>query len=100
MGFTVLYHQAVEHDISEAKNWYKSRQKGLEKRFASEVKSTLLHLSKNPLLFEIKYKSVRVSYINIFPFGVHFHCNEVTKTITVLGIFHTSLNPEKWASRI
>jgi hypothetical protein len=99
MSFTVLYHRAVEHDISEAKNWYKNRQKGLEKRFTSEVKLTLLQLSKNPLLFETKYRGVRVAHTKIFPFGVHFHCNEVTKIITILGVFHTSLNPERWENR-
>lgn len=100
MSFTVLYHRAVEHDISEAKDWYKNRQKGLEKRFTSEVKHTLLHLSNNPLLFEAKYKSVRIAHTKNFPFGVHFNCNEVTKTITILGVFHTSLNPERWKKRL
>lgn len=100
MNYIVLYHQAVKKDISEAKNWYQSRRKGLEKRFASEVKSSIIHLSEDPYLFEKRYKDVRIIFTRVFPFGVHFHLNESTKTITILGVFHTSLSPDKWTKRI
>ena len=86
-------------DVLEAKNWYKTQQKGLEKRFANEVKTTINYFIKNPLLFQEKYKKVCIAFTEVFPFGIHYHLNEETKTITVLGVFHTSLSPSKWLKR-
>jgi hypothetical protein len=37
MNYTVINHKEVKNDVQQAKDWYKSQQKGLEKRFASEV---------------------------------------------------------------
>jgi hypothetical protein len=78
----------------------KTKQKGLDKRFANEVKITLNYLIKNPLLFQIKYKTVRTAFTEVFPYSVHYHLNEKTKTSTVLGIFHTSISPSKWIKRL
>ncbi|MGV1012397.1 MAG: type II toxin-antitoxin system RelE/ParE family toxin [Flavobacterium sp.] len=100
MSYIVINHKEVKNDVLQAKDWYKSKQKGLEKRFSNEVKNTLNYLIKNPLLFQIKYKTVRTAYTEVFPFGIHYHVNEKTKTITVLGIFHTSVSPDNWLKRL
>ena len=100
MIFTVINHKEVKNDVFVAKDWYKRQEQGLEKRFAAEVKSTILYLSKNPFLFQIKYRNVRTAYTEVFPYGVHYHVNKNTKTITVLGIFHTSISPSQWNSRL
>lgn len=36
----------------------------------------------------------------VFSYGVHYHINEDTKTITILGVFHVSLGPDKWQNRL
>ncbi|WP_269225169.1 type II toxin-antitoxin system RelE/ParE family toxin [Flavobacterium eburneipallidum] len=100
MSYTVINHKEVKNDVLQVKNWYKSQQKGLEKRFANEVRITLNFIIKNPLLFQVKYKTVRAAYTEIFPYAVHYHLNEKTKTITLLGVFHTSLSPDKWLDRL
>ncbi len=100
MNYTVINHKEVKNDVLKVKDWYKSQQKGLEKRFAIEVKITLNYLIKNPLLFQVKYKTVRTAYTAIFPYGVHYHLNEKSNTITVLGIFHTSISPDQWLKRV
>jgi hypothetical protein len=100
MSYTVINHKEVKNDVLQAKDWYRSQQKGLEKRFASEVKTTLNYLIKNPLLFQIKYKTVRTAFTEVFHYGVHYHLNKNTKTITVLGVFHTSISPSKWEKRL
>lgn len=100
MSYTVINHKEVKNDVLDAKNWYKGQQKGLEKRFASEVKITLSYLIKNALLFQVKYKTVRTAFTEVFPYDVHYHLNEETKTITILGLFHTSISPGKWLKRL
>ena len=100
MSYTVINHKEVKNDVLQAKDWYRSKQIGLEKRFAKEVKNTLSYLIKNPLMFQVKYKSVRTAYIEVFPYGVHYHLNKNSKTITVLGLFHSSVSTDKWEKRL
>ena len=49
MTYAVINHKEVKNDVQQAKEWYKNQQKGLEKRFANEVKRTLNYIIKNPL---------------------------------------------------
>jgi hypothetical protein len=100
MIYTVINHKEVKNDILQAKYWYKNQQKGLEKRFAIEVKNTLNYLVNNPLLFQIKYKTVRIAYTEVFPYSVHYHLDEIEKSIKILGVFHTSLATDKWLKRM
>ncbi|MDQ5929256.1 MAG: hypothetical protein QG594_1034 [Bacteroidota bacterium] len=100
MSYTVINHKEVKNDVLKAKEWYKTKEKGLEKRFSNEVKNTLKYLIKNPFLFQIKHKTVRTAYTEVFPYGIHYHINEQTKTITIIGIFHTSISPDKWLKRL
>ena len=100
MIYTVINHKEVKNDILQAKDWYKNQQKGLEKRFAIEVKNTLIYLVNNPLLFQIKYKTVRIAYTEVFPYSVHYHLDEIEKSIKILGVFHTSLATDKWLKRL
>lgn len=100
MIFTIQNHKEVKNDVLEAKNWYKNQQNGLEKKFAFEIKRTINYIIKNPLLFQIKYKNARTAYTEIFPYGVHYVFDEKTKSITIIGVFHTSISPTKWTERL
>jgi hypothetical protein len=93
-------HKEVRNDVLQAKEWYKTQQSGLEKRFSAAVKDTIETLISNPLLFAIKYKTVRTAYTAVFPYAVHYHVNEELKTITILGVFYTALSPENWLNRL
>lgn len=96
MKYIVVYNTDAEQDIKKAKKWYKKQLQGLEKRFALSVKEAIHYIIDNPLLFEKKYRETRVVFTKVFPFGVHYHFNEDTKTITILAILHTSINPDKY----
>ena len=100
MSYTVINHKEVKNDVLQAKEWYKIKQNGLEKRFANAINITLNYVVKNPFLFQVNYKNVRTAYTEIFPYGIHYCINEATDTITVLGIFHTSISPDKWLKRL
>ncbi len=100
MSFVIINHKEVKKDILEAKFWYKNQQNGLEKQFASEVKKSIAYLSENPFLFNMKHKTIRIVFTEHFPYSIHYHINVEIKTIIILGIFHTSISPEKWSSRL
>lgn len=86
-------------DISEAAAWYNSKQKGLGKRFTKEVRSKVLFIRENPKACAIRYDEIRCAVLDVFPFMVHYTIDEANKTIIVVAIFHTSLNPERWMKK-
>jgi len=89
----------AKEDIQEAAKWYNKQQKGLGKRFTAEVRENVHFIMQNPKALNIRYKNVRTTVLNIFPFMVHYTIDEKNKTIIVSAVLHTSRNPELWKSR-
>lgn len=100
MKYTVINHKQVKNDVLQAKEFYKDKRNGLEKKFTNEVKAVITHIIKNPFQFQKKYKNVRIAFTKVFPFAVFYHFNKKTNTITILGVFHTSMSPDTWAKRL
>lgn len=92
MKYKIIYHINAENDIKHIQKWYKTQQDGLEKRFSLAVKDTIKYIIQNPLLFEVKYKNIRVAYTRVFPYGVHYLIHN--NTIKILAIMHTSKKPK------
>ena len=89
----------AKQDISEAANWYNSKQKGLGKRFTQEVRSKVLLISQNPKISAIRYDDVPTAVLDVFPFMIHYTVDDQNKTVIISAVFHTSLNPDRWKER-
>ena len=96
MRWSVNITPEAKLDIQEGISWYSGKQKGLGKRFHKEVKNSIVRIEKNPF-YAIKYSQVRCMPISKFPYLIHFTIEESNKAIIILGVLHTSLNPdENW----
>jgi hypothetical protein len=73
--------------------------KGLDIRFTAEVRKNVHFIRQNPKASNIRYKNVRATVLNIFPFMIHYTIDEKNKTIIVSAVLHTSRNPELWKNR-
>jgi plasmid stabilization system protein ParE len=89
----------AKEDIREAAQWYNKQQKGLGKRFTTEVREKVHFIRQNPKASNIRYKNVRTTVLNIFPFMVHYTIDEKNKTIIVSAVLHTSRDPVLWKNR-
>jgi plasmid stabilization system protein ParE len=89
----------AKEDIREAAKWYNKQQNGLGKRFTAEVREKVHFIRQNPQASNIRYKNVRITVLNMFPFMLHFTIEEKNKTIIVSAVLHTSRNPELWKNR-
>ena len=89
----------AKQDISEAANWYNSKQKGLGKRFTQEVRSKVLLISQNPKISAVRYDDVPAAVLDVFPFMIHYTVDDQNKTVIISAVFHTSLNPDRWKER-
>ncbi len=99
MRYQIIYLPLVYEDIKETNDFYNSRLKGLGKEFVNTLKLEFRSIQKNPLLFEIKYNTTRIAFIDRFPFGIHFEIQENTSCIVVKGVYHTARNSEIWYER-
>ena len=87
---------AAKLDISAAANWYNSKQHDLGKQFVQEIRSKTLLIKHNPKIYPVRYKNIRTTVLDVFPFMIHYTFDESNKTILIVGVFHTSLNPDRW----
>jgi plasmid stabilization system protein ParE len=56
-------------------------------------------IAQNPAIFQVRYREVRIAFLNKFPFGVHFKIDANRETIVILAVLHTSQNPQIWLDR-
>ena len=81
-------------DIQKAIDYYESKQIGLGEYFYQIVDEHIGAITKNPF-FQIRYKDYHGLPIHKFPFIILYYIEEENKTIYLLSIFNTSLNPTK-----
>jgi plasmid stabilization system protein ParE len=84
-------------DILDAYSWYESRRQGLGDDFELCLEAGLDQIKRNPLLFQNRYNQLHIHFIDRFPYGIHYLIEEYT--VKVIGIFHTSQDPQKWIIR-
>ena len=97
--YKVIILPVAKQDIKDAAHWYNRQEKGLGKRFTRQVRDKIKHLQNNPKSVAIRYEDIRTVIVNVFPFMIHFSIDEQNKSLVIVAVYHTSLNPEKWKSR-
>lgn len=95
MIFEIVIEPRAILDIQSAIDYYESKQIGLGERFYEIIDEYLKILSNNPF-FEIRYKDYRGLPIKNFPFIIFYFIDEKIKTVYVMSVFNTSLNPSRY----
>ena len=90
----------AKSDLSDASKWYEKQQKGLGKRFLSEMKAAFEIICKSPEGFPIRYDDYRIYFTKTFPYGIHYQYIASKNEIHVMAVFHTARNPQIWEQRI
>ena len=96
MKFKKLVSLSVQKSLKESAFYYDSKQKNLGMRFLQEVNLTSDYICENPLVFQIRYDTIRIAFLENFPYGIHYEYIEDENQINIYAVFHTSLNPEIW----
>jgi plasmid stabilization system protein ParE len=89
---TIILFEAAQ-DFKEANLWYKkTKVEGLAQRFSKTVKANIKHLQKNPALFAIRYRNVRISHLAKFPYAIHYIIDN--DIILITAITHNARDPK------
>lgn len=99
-NYKIAYFDEVENDLAEARIWYKSMGKGLEKRFAKAVKEAILKLQRVPTAYAIRYKNIRIAYPVVFPYAIHFYVDKEKSLIVIIAIIHAHRNVDYVRNRL
>lgn len=97
MAYKLITSPQTENDIEQAVEYYLDIRTELAKQFLTELKAVKKYIHKNPEKIQIRYKNVRVAFLKKFPYGIHFTFSQ--NTITIIAVFATADNPDKWNAR-
>lgn len=102
MSWQVVVRPEVEHDVSEAAEWYDSQQAGLGSEFREEVIQVLDALAVNPLLYSRRHprKDIRWRYPERFPYRVIYEVREAENVIVVAAVLHAARHDRHWKRRV
>ena len=93
--FTIIFSSRAQKEITKAWEWYEERQHSLGDRFIEELMSCVQLIKKTPERYPSKFKSYKETKISVFPFLIIYRLNRKKKSIRIVSVFHTSLNPRK-----
>tara|TARA_Y100000814_G_C12248460_1_gene374134 strand:+ start:463 stop:759 length:297 start_codon:yes stop_codon:yes gene_type:complete len=98
MNYDLVISEEARLDIIDAFSWYELQREGLGFDFELCLEAGIEEIIRNPLAFELKYRSLRAFYIARFPYGIHYVVEG--KIIFVLAVLHTSRSPSNWEDRL
>ncbi len=100
MGYKIKLLPIVRTDLRKAKKWYNKKKEGLGDEFKIEVDKEIEYIGTYPEHYQRKYKELRQSLVQRFPYAIFYQVEEEHKMIVIFGVLHTSRNPEMARNRI
>lgn len=97
--YKILIDEEAISDITEAAEWYEEALSGLGKRFKEHTKKQINTLKKVPFSGAIRNESTRGLIVKRFPFVIYYIVNDLSKTVEIHAVLHTSRNPTIWKNR-
>lgn len=74
----------VPEDIQFAIDWYNFQQKGLGKKFFTQLSKELSTIQKNPLAFAVRHHEVvRCKLVKKFPYLIHYMVDKKHNRIVI-----------------
>jgi toxin ParE1/3/4 len=95
MSYKIVFEPRSIFDIQDAIDYYDSKQLGLGEYFFHTLEEHIEVITKSPF-FQVKYKDYQGLPIKKFPFIIFYFIDEEKKTVYIVSVFNTSLNPQKY----
>jgi plasmid stabilization system protein ParE len=86
-SFSLIIRSRANNDIQLAVRYYSKISPSLGERLKLDLLAQLEYIQNNPLLFQVRYKEVRMCFLKWFPFGIHYRV--LNFKIEILAVIHT-----------
>ena len=97
MAYKLVTSSQTERDIVKAIEWYIEIKKSVAKKFLAELKAVRKYIHQNPEKIQVRYSNVRIAFLKKFPYGLHYTFEN--ETVTIIALFSTAEDPNKWDER-
>jgi plasmid stabilization system protein ParE len=97
MNLPIFFRPAAQEEFEEAARWYETQRAGLGANFIRAVEAVVSTIAQSPERYPVAEGDVRYALVSRFPYSVYYRVR--TDRISVLAVFHTSRNPERWQRR-
>jgi hypothetical protein len=97
MKFTLHALSGVDDDISNAVEWYESKQKGLGEKFLDDWENTVTYILSNPYSFSKKVKSFRHAVLKNFPYLIVYEI--IDNLVVIYAVINGKQHPKKRYTR-
>src|ERR1035438_5053419 len=98
MSFSILVRRKARADIRAAALWYKKQSPALARKFLLSVDDAINRLRATPKMHQIVVDDVRRKLLHKFPYFLYYY--HENSRAAVMGLFHTSRDPQVWQDRI
>lgn len=87
----------ARRDIVSAVRWYESERIGLGVDFLADIDVLLHRICDTPMHYAIVTGATRRALMIRFPYALYFRVG--AHTVDVIGVLHTSRDPQRWRVR-
>lgn len=92
------FHPEAELEFEKAIQYYKQRGNNLGRRFADEVRATIIKILATPDRWRILQGEVRRCFVRIFPYAVLYKLED--DRVLIVAIVHNKREPGYWHERV
>lgn len=86
MAYQLIFTIEADQDLNKIKVWYDAINVKLTQDLFSELSDEFKLIKKSPLIYQTKYKQIRIAFLKRFEYGIHFIIED--NQLIVLRILH------------
>lgn len=87
MYYTIIFSTKADYDLNKIKVWYDRINPKLTNNLLVTFSHELDRIKENPFLYQLRYREIRIGFLDHFEYGIHFIIKE--DQIVVLRVLHT-----------
>ena len=93
MSYIIVFKEQAKENIAIATQWYENRRVGLGNKLLKELNKAIEQLHKNPNIYQIRRKNIRLALLQQFPYLMVYEIIE--KQVIIYNVLHTHRHPKK-----
>ncbi len=94
MEYKIEYSLEAEQAIADIISYYELVDGDYSNKLYTELSKTQMFIAMNPLMYQIRYESIRKANLKKFPFSLFYIIDE--NKIVILNVIHQSRDPKFW----
>lgn len=87
MSFKLIFRVEAERDLADIREYYNQVSDKVTDSFFKEFFHTISFIEKEPQLFQVRYRGIRIAPMYQYPYGIHYIQKD--DQVTVFRVLHT-----------